>query len=249
MLTAKTTIPSLAINLAAPMAPKARRLVKITGIAAMVATASLLSACGTARPDRQTTSSIPDDYRTRHPITVAEVEHNLDVPVGADEHGLTAATRDLIKGFAQDYAITSKSTIRIAIPMNAANSAAANGVRNQVRKVLIDAGVASPRIVMTNYNSPSTDVSAPVRLSYIAVTAITDECGQWPSDLTGPTVTQNKNYENFGCANQQNLAAQIANPTDLVGPRGMTPIDAVNRATIIDTYRDAEPTDFGTSSF
>jgi pilus assembly protein CpaD len=223
--------------------------VKTFGVAAMVAVAALLSACGTARPDRQTTSSIPDDYRTRHPITIAEVEHNLDVPIGSNEHGLTPATRDLIKGFAQDYAALSKSTVRIAIPMNAPNSAAANGVRNQVRKTLMDAGVPSIRIVQTNYNSPSADASAPVRLSFIAVTAITDECGQWPTDVIGKTVTENKNYENFGCASQQNLAAQIANPTDLVGPRGTTPIDAVNRATVIDTYRDAKPTDFGTTQF
>jgi pilus assembly protein CpaD len=225
------------------------RLVKLSSVATMLVLASLLSACGTARPDRQTTSSIPDDYRTRHPITVAEVEHNLDVPIGSDEHGLTAGTRDLIKGFAQDYAAVSKSTVRVAIPMNAANSAAANGVRNQVRKVLMDAGVPSARIVLTNYNSPAADVSAPVRLTYVAVTAITDECGQWPTDLTsGPSIIENKNYENFGCASQQNLAVQIANPDDLVGPRGMSPIDATNRATVITTYRDAEPTDFGTST-
>lgn len=223
-----------------PPAEIAGRLLKIGGIAGMVTAAALLSACGTARPDRVTTSSIPDDYRTRHPITVAEVEHSLDVPVGAGEHGLTSSTRDLIKGFAQDYAALSKSTIQVAIPMNAANSAAANGVRNQVRKVLMDAGVPSARIVLTNYNSPASQASAPIRLSFVAVTAITDECGQWPSDLTGPTVNQNKNYENFGCASQQNLAAQIANPSDLVGPRGMSPIDAANRATVIQTYRDGD---------
>lgn len=231
-----------------PLPSTAGKLSKYAGIALMLGAASLLAACGTARPDRQTTSSIPDDYRTRHPITVAEVEHTLDVPVGAGEHGLTSATRDLIKGFAQDYTALSKSTIHVAIPANAANSAAANGVRNQVRRVLMDAGIPSARIVLTSYNSPVSDASAPVRLGFIAVTAITDECGQWPSDLTGKTVIENKNYENFGCATQQNLAAQIANPTDLIGPRGMTPIDAANRATVIQTYRDGAAPDTSSSS-
>ena len=245
MLTAKTTIlPPTTVT-----AFGTREMAKILGVAAVVAAAALLSACGTAHPDRQTTNSIPDDYRTRHPISIAEVEHNLDVPVGSNEHGLTPATRDLIRGFAQDYTALSKSTVRIAIPMNAPNSAAANGVRNQVRRTLTDAGVPSNRIIQTNYDSASADASAPVRLSFIAVTAITNECGQWPSDVIGKTVAENKNYENFGCASQQNLAAQIANPSDLVGPRGTTPIDAVNRATVIDTYRDAEPTNFGTSQF
>jgi pilus assembly protein CpaD len=240
MSTSKRSLPPIS---------RPSRLLKLAGIASMVAAASLLSACGTMRPDRQTTSSIPDDYRTRHPITVAEVEHSLDVPIGTDEHGLTAATRDLIKGFAQDYLAMSKSTIRVAIPMNTANAAAASAARNQVRRVLTDAGVPSTRVVLTSYNSPASDVSAPVRLSFVAVTAITDECGQWPSDLvTGPSVVQNRNYENFGCASQQNLAAQISNPTDLVGPRGMSPIDAANRATVIQTYRDDGNTPDASSS-
>ena len=77
----------------------------------------------------------------------------------------------------------------------------------------------------------------PIRLSFVAVTAITGDCGQWPTDLFGPSIRDNTNWENFGCATQQNLAAQIANPADLVGPRGMTPIDAQRRAEVIRMYR------------
>jgi pilus assembly protein CpaD len=231
MLTVKTKKTSPALG--------ACHVLKLAGVGALIATAALLSACGTTRPDRQTTSSIPDDYRTRHPITLAEVEHNLDVPVGSGEHALTASTRDLIKGFAQDYAALSKSTLRIAVPMNAANSGAAHGVRSQVRKVLSDAGIPASRIIQTDYDPQSADASAPVKLSFIAVTAMTDDCGQWPSDLVvGRTVIDNTNWENFGCASQQNLAAQIASPTDLVGPRGMTPIDAQRRAEVIRVYRE-----------
>jgi pilus assembly protein CpaD len=217
-----------------------RRLARIATAAALVATASLVASCGTTRPDRQTTNSIPDDYRTRHPITLAEAEHNLDVPIGAGEHALTPSTRDLIKGFGQDYASLSRSTLTIAVPRNAANSAAAANVRAQVRRVLTTQGIPASRIVMTSYESPVADASAPIKLSFVAVTAMTDECGQWPSDLVmGSTVVDNKNYENFGCASQQNLAAQIANPGDLVGPRGMTPIDAANRSSVISVYREA----------
>lgn len=226
-----------------PTAFTARHVLKIVGAASLVAAVSLLSSCGTARPDRQTTNSIPDDYRTRHPITLAEVEHALDIPIGSGEYALTPATRDLIKGFAQDYTALSKSTMRIAMPANAPNSAAANGVRSQIRKALADAGIPASRIVMTNYDSQSSEASAPVKLSFIAVTSITDDCGQWPSDLVnGHTVVENTNWENFGCASQQNLAAQISNPTDLVGPRGMTPIDATNRATVIKVYRAGDST-------
>lgn len=221
-----------------------RKGLKLAGIAAMFAATALLGACASARPDHTTTGSVPDDYRRNHPITLAEAEHDLDVPLAAGEHGLTSSTRDLIKGFAQDYAALSKGAIRIALPMNAANSPTAQRLRGQIRKALIDSGVPASRIVLTNYDAPGGNVSAPVKLGFIAVTAMTNECGQWPSDMvTGPTMIQNRNYENFGCASQQNLAAQIANPNDLVGPRGMSPIDAQNRAAIIDTYRTGDNSD------
>jgi pilus assembly protein CpaD len=188
----------------------------------------------------QTTGSIPDDYRTRHPITLAEVRHDLDVPLGAGETDLTAATRDLIRGFAQDYTTTSKSTMTIAIPVGAPNSGAAHRLSGAIRQTLVGYGVKPQRIVMSSYGSSSSDGSAPVRLSFVAVKAVTEGCGQWPTDMFGRTLRDNENWENFGCASQQNLAAQISNPTDLVGPRGMSPIDAQRRATVITTYRDGE---------
>jgi pilus assembly protein CpaD len=52
----------------------------------------------------------------------------------------------------------------------------------------------------------------------------------------------NQNYYNFGCATQNNLAAQIANPEDLVAPRGMTPIDATRRNAAIKEYRERTST-------
>lgn len=214
------------------------RLLKLSAIAAALVVATALTSC--ARPDRQTTSSIPDDYRTRHPITLAEVEHNLDVPIAAGDRQLRDGTDDLIRGFAQDYTALSSGTMQIVVPSTSVNAGAAHALKGKVRKVLIDAGVKSSRIVTTSYDPKDTNASAPIRLRFVAVTAITGECGQWPSDLFGPSIIDNTNWENFGCASQQNLAAQIANPADLVGPRGMTPIDAQRRAEVIRVYRDTD---------
>jgi pilus assembly protein CpaD len=217
------------------------RLLRLAGAATLISVAAVLASCA-ARPDRVTTSSIPDDYRTRHPITLAEVQHTLDVPIGSGENRLTTPLRDLVRGFAQDYIALSKSTVSVAIPAGSANAGAAHAVRNEIRKVLVEAGVKPNRVVLTNYEPASASASAPVRLSFVAVTAITGDCGQWPTDLFGPSVVDNTNWENFGCASQQNLAAQIANPADLVGPRGMTPIDAQRRAEVISIYRtDGNP--------
>lgn len=217
------------------------RLLRLAAAATVVSVAAVLASCA-ARPDRVTTSSVPDDYRTRHPITLAEVQHSLDVPIGSGERKLTTSLRDLVRGFAQDYLALSKSTVAIAVPSSSANAGAAHNVKAEVRRILVDAGVKSNRIVLTSYDPTQASASAPIRLTFVAVTAITGDCGQWPSDLFGPSIRDNTNWENFGCATQQNLAAQIANPADLVGPRGMTPIDAQRRAEVISIYRaDGNP--------
>ena len=56
----------------------------------------------------------------------------------------------------------------------------------------------------------------------------------------GEQRVQNRHYESFGCATQQNLAAMVDNPLDLLYPRGMTPADAARRATVLDKYRRGE---------
>ena len=45
-----------------------------------------------------------------------------------------------------------------------------------------------------------------------------------------------RNSTNFGCAQQQNLAAMVANPADLVRPQPMTPADGGRRADVIKKY-------------
>ena len=52
----------------------------------------------------------------------------------------------------------------------------------------------------------------------------------------------NTPYDNFGCAIASNIAAQVANPQDLISPRDMTPADAVRRGVVLGKYRNGEPT-------
>ena len=49
--------------------------------------------------------------------------------------------------------------------------------------------------------------------------------------------SENKHWANFGCSYQNNLAAQVANPHDLIGPRRPTEIDAEKRGVAIDDYQ------------
>lgn len=195
---------------------------------------------GCAR-DPQTTGAIPDDYRTRHPITLSEAQHSLDIPVSAADSRLTTAMADNVKGFAQSYATTSSSVVQIQVPSGSANAASASIIKRQIRSVLTSSGIPAGKIVEVHYGAAPSGDAAPIRLSYVAITAMTGQCGQWPEDLNANTYS-NKNWYNFGCASQNNLAAQIANPMDLVGPRGMSPIDAERRSVVLGNYRAGKNT-------
>lgn len=204
----------------------------------LLAAVSVMHGC--AR-DPRTTGAIPDDYRTRHPITLSEAQHSLDIPVSAGDNRLTVGMADSIKGFAQGYSATSSGVVQMQIPVGSVNSAAASIIKRQIRSVLASSGIGAGKIVETHYGAAPSGDAAPIRLSYVAITAMTGQCGQWPEDIADNTFA-NKNWYNFGCASQNNLAAQVANPMDLVGPRGMSPIDAERRSVVIDNYRAGKST-------
>ena len=223
------------------MASAHNALFRLVLTAVVLATSSMLAGCGNLNKDGMSTSAIPDDYRTRHPIMLSEVEHTLDVPIASGDRKLTNGLRDSIAGFANEYLSSSSGTIQIMMPQGSANAGATSVLRKQIREVLTTRGVKANRIIETTYQAQASGDAAPVRLSYVSMTAMTNPCGEWPEDLTNNT-SANKNYENFGCATQSNLAAQIANPMDLVTPRAMAPIDATRRSTVIGLYRDGADT-------
>lgn len=182
--------------------------------------------------------SIPDDYRTNHPINIAEQEQFLDVPVGSSDRDLSLAQRSVIQGFTAGYKNSGSGLVQIALPSSGTNAAAAKRVVPSISSALRKGGVPAASIVITSYAAPS-GAASPVRVSYRMVSASTEQCGKWTDDLT--KTSENKHYEDFGCSYQNNFAAQLANPADLIGPRNMSQIDAAQRDNVIKTYQDANP--------
>lgn len=194
-----------------------------------------LAGCANLKRDSVTVGAIPDDYRTNHPIMIAEKNQKIDLPVGAGDRGMTGSQRDTLLGFLDGYDRSAAPTLTIAIPVGSANEIAAAAAGRDFARLAVASGIKRNRIVMTSYQSVSAEASAPVRVAYISVKAQTDKCGRWPDDLL--QTSENKHYADFGCSYQNNLAAQMANPADLLGPRKSSDIDAENRSAVIDTYR------------
>ena len=201
-----------------------------------VAAAALLAGCAFQKRDSITVGAVPDDYRTNHPIVIAEKEEILDLPVAATARGATAPQRASLEGFLAGYDRTAAPVLTIAAPSGSANDIAAADVASDFAHIARKNGVPASRIMLASYQAGPEEVSAPVRVSFLAMRAQTGKCGRWPDDLL--QTSENKHYANFGCSYQNNVAAQIANPGDLLGPRKQTPIDAANRGVVIGDYQE-----------
>ena len=199
----------------------------------LVAVAALLSGC--ANRDSIQVGSIPDDYRTRHPIVVGEKAQTLDLPVAAGDREVTPMQKVAFEGFLDRYDRAAAPVLTILVPAGSYNQAAANDVGRGLVRLAGRNGVPSQRIMLTRYQADASERTAPIRVTYSAMRAYTGRCGRWPEDIAD--TSENKQWENFGCSYQNNLAAQVSNPADLLGPRRQTEIDPENRSKVIDVYR------------
>jgi pilus assembly protein CpaD len=214
----------------APAVPARTYRPALTLLAAIAV--GLLSGC--VKRDSITVGAIPDDYRTNHPIMIAEKNETLDLPVAAGDRGMTKSQEITLDGFLEGYDHTALPLVTITVPNGSGNEVAAADAASDFRHFVRSRGIPDSRIMMASYQAPSVDVSAPIRVSYVAMRAQTNKCGRWPEDIADDS--DNKHYADFGCSYQNNLAAQIANPADLLGPRHQTEVDATKRGIAIDEY-------------
>jgi pilus assembly protein CpaD len=106
------------------------------------------------------------------------------------------------------------------------------------RTRLVGMGAPAAAVRIVGYDAGGAP-NAPLKVGFPRYRASIPQCGGWDNI----TATRGNNaYENFGCAVTANMAAQIANPEDLLGPRDSTPADAGRRDTVMGKYRKGETT-------
>lgn len=196
-----------------------------------------LAGCSSMRPTQK--AFAPDEYTVRHPIKVETTQHHLDV----FDTGRQLDRRQLqdLQDFARQYAQHGRGPIIAAIPTGAGNHA----MMGAIRSALSGAGAHAP-LQVTPYQADNRLGAAPIRLSFAKLQAqVASQCGQWPDDLAGGRdldTWHNRPYYNLGCSYQSMLAAQVADPIDLVRPRVEGQVDTVKRTKDIEALRkDQDP--------
>jgi pilus assembly protein CpaD len=210
---------------------------RLSAVAALIIGATLLAAC-----ERQiVTSTIPDDYRQRHPIALARANETLEVFVGRNAKGLDHRQAEDVRGFGRDYMQTGEGPLVAYLPVGAPKAHVNAGLA-AIRASLASGGAAG-RLHIAHYH-PEEPGAAAIRLSFAKLKAMSSPVCTYADHDVAPITFRDSNSNssayNFGCAYQRNLAAQIADPRDLVRARQEGPIDVERRTTGIDRIRENE---------
>lgn len=213
------------------MSPAPRNPLRTTAALAGLAALALGGCMGAAAGGGGPTPILPT---ARY---VLQAEPDIDrIALAVRDGDLSPAQQAALGELASRFRVEGAPVLTIEAP--AGDNPVALATAHQVRRTLEQRGVPGAMIRTIAYYGP--DDRAPVLAGFDTYRAIVPQCGtQWDSlTRTG----SNQTSSNFGCAVNANLAAQIANPRDIVQPRGMTPADAGRRSVVFATYRAGEAT-------
>jgi pilus assembly protein CpaD len=172
------------------------------------------------------------DPALNHPISVEPHMTSIKVNFSAPEAGLLPDDSAHFEAFVAEFLSRGTGSISVSAPQGADAAAVIGYFGNR----LFQMGVPRARILVGSH-----DTSDPrVELSYIAYSARTDPCGDWSDNLA--LTYDNTVSRNFGCAVQNNIAAQMADPRDIIEMRPTDPADAARRGTVLDNYEHGRVT-------
>ena len=163
---------------------------------------------------------------------VLQVEPGLDrIALAVHDQGLSSNQHAALRGLAARYSASGVGQVRIESP--AGDDPAAVEQAYAVRAFLQASGVPGDRIQMAAYAAP--DPRAPVLAGFETLRAAIPDCAAEARNMGARF--SNQTSGGFGCAVTANMAAQIADPRDILGARPMTPADSGRAAVVFDNYR------------
>lgn len=198
----------------------------MASIKTFVALAAIgVAAAGCARPEVVAKHN-PTLYSVHQPV-VQRSDYMLDLTTGPD--GLSAVEQARLDGWFGALRLGYGDRISI----DGADYGAAD-VREDVARVAASYGM------LVSDGAPVTTGAVPpgsARVIVSRATASVPGCPDWAyAELTGAPISTDSNY---GCATNQNLAAMIADPNDLISGRtGDGSSDAAAAVKSIKAYRD-----------
>ncbi len=181
-----------------------------------------------------------DNAKTQAALTPTE-QFPLEAHARPDEvrlaphtAGLSDAQTRALADFADRWLSGRDVDVTIQVPIRGADPAAADTTSRAAQILLASLGVPAERLQRVGYE-PQAAGAPPIIVGFKAYEAVVPRCGR-NFDRINANVS-NKPMANFGCAVSANMAAQIADPGDILAPRDLAPADAGRRTTVMGKYR------------
>lgn len=178
-----------------------------------------------------------DPLNVRHPVVVEpQIRETRLLP---DPRGLSDDDRTQLRTLAGEFMAGGHGRISIASPDGLPNTRTSIKTLSDAVAVMENAGVPRNKIDIASYPGTRSSDGAVV-IAYMLYTAKGPDCGDFSENVG--TSPENMTTRNFGCATQNNFAAMVEDPRDLVAPRGDEPASAARRSTMLKAYREGQAT-------
>jgi pilus assembly protein CpaD len=198
---------------------------------------ALLTACASTGEQAQTAAA-PRTDTEQWTNRVKVDSHPDELLLAPHAEGLSPAQDQALDGFLRRWLEAEAREILISAPVGGPNSDVPGRMAFAARTRLVGMGAPATAVRIVGYDAGGAP-NAPRKVGFLRYRASIPQCGGW-DNITA--TKDNKPYENYGCAVAANMAAQIANPEDLLSPRDSTPADAGRRDTVMGKYRRGETT-------
>jgi pilus assembly protein CpaD len=195
---------------------------------------AVLGACA------QSKQQIQYSNRVHTQIQAHEVTAELKIDTAASGEKLSTAEREAVKYFTAAYQDEGHGAVVISRPSNGPDDISAMRAASDARAIMLAEGLEATQIAEGPYDASGAR-SAPLVISYRTYEAVVPNCPDL-SQINFAFTGANSPLPSFGCAVAVNLAAMIADPSDLIGVQSMDPADVNRRAVVFSKYRNGEKT-------
>jgi pilus assembly protein CpaD len=203
-------------------------------LASLAAAAALAACAAPSEPARPQAALTPTE---QHPLEA--VARPQEIRLAPHAEGLSPAQEAALAEIAGRWMQNGGGEILVREPLKGADPKSVQRTGLAVAARLAELGVPPDRVRRVGYDPEATDAAA-VIVGFTAYEATVPRCGRDWENLTSNT--QNRPMQNFGCAISANMAAQIADPADIAGPRAEDPADAERRVTVLGKYQQGQAT-------
>ena len=171
-----------------------------------------------------------------HPISVDNQTVTLTIDTNPATDDISSVDHARLRAFADAYLTNGHGPVTVTAPSGTSNDIDGQEAASDIRKSLNEFGVPWSSIKGATYRTGAAPSDTQIIVSYTRYVATASECGNWPG--TKFKDYRNLRHPNMGCATQNNIAALVADPHDLIAPSEAAARDSAYAVRGVEQYRD-----------